>query len=195
MNGILDRIDVRSWKLDLRFQSRLQRFQFKDVHAPMKMLWPGTSPPLYSYLILHSYGANTLSQRSQLFPEDRLNGSRSSTPSRASQGYNTSSNRFNSQVMDSLEGQNDEMIEGLSQKVRILKNVFTVFCWRWLMKLGDCEDWWRNSRFVKFDGYDGITSFLRIKSSLLYRMKTLRIQESIYPGRWDGCSGWQNDRV
>lgn len=29
--------------------------------------------------------------------------------------------------MDSLEGQNDDMIEGLSQKVRILKNVFTVF--------------------------------------------------------------------
>jgi len=68
-----------------------------------------------------SYSANTLSQRSQLFPDDR---SRSATPSqRAAQGYNTSSNRFNSQVMDSLESQNDDMIEGLSQKVRILKNV------------------------------------------------------------------------
>lgn len=83
--------------------------------------------PLLLLSNLPSYSANTLSQRSQLFPEDRLNGSRSNTPSRASQGYNISSNRFSSQVMDSLEGQNDDMIEGLSQKVRILKNVFTVF--------------------------------------------------------------------
>src|SRR5208282_6232993 len=68
-----------------------------------------------------SYSANTLSQRSQLFPDDR---SRSATPSqRAAQGYNTSSNRFDSQVMDSLESQNDDMIDNLSQKVRILKNV------------------------------------------------------------------------
>ena len=86
-----------------------------------------TSRPLFLIANPPSYSASTLSQRSQLFPEDRLNGSRSSTPSRASQGYNTSSNRFNSQVMDSLEGQNDDMIEGLSQKVRILKNVFTAF--------------------------------------------------------------------
>ena len=74
-----------------------------------------------------SYGANKLSQRSQLFPDDRVNGgSRSPTPSRtALQGYNTASNRFNPQVMDSLESQNDEMIEGLSQKVKLLKNVMT----------------------------------------------------------------------
>ena len=71
-----------------------------------------------------SYDTSTLSQRSQLFSEDRFNVSRTPTPSqRAAQGYNSSSNRFNSGVMDSLEGQNDEMIEGLSQKVRILKNV------------------------------------------------------------------------
>jgi blocked early in transport 1 len=72
-----------------------------------------------------SYSTNTLSQRAQLFPEDRQHASRSPTPSlRAQQGYNSSSNRFNSdQVLDSLEGQNDDMIEGLSQKVRLLKNV------------------------------------------------------------------------
>lgn len=78
---------------------------------------PTTSPTNMT-----SYSTQRLSQRSQLFPEDRYNGSRSPTP-RAMQGYNTSSNRFNSQVMDSLESQNDEMIEGLSQKVQILKNV------------------------------------------------------------------------
>jgi len=71
-----------------------------------------------------TYAANTLSQRNQLFPDDR-NVSRSPTPSqRAQQGYNSSSNRFNSsQVLDSLEGQNDAMIEGLSHKVQLLKNV------------------------------------------------------------------------
>jgi len=71
-----------------------------------------------------SYNTNKLSQRSQLFGEDRYDGSRSSTPSlRAAQGYNATANRFDSQVMDSLEGQNDDMIESLSSKVRILKNV------------------------------------------------------------------------
>jgi hypothetical protein len=49
---------------------------------------------------------------------------RSPTPSqRASLGYNTSSNRFDSRVMDTLESQNDDMIEGLFQKVGMLKNV------------------------------------------------------------------------
>ena len=81
--------------------------------------------------MLYSYSTNTLSQRSQLFPEDRDRGggggssdSRSPTPSqRAAHGYNTSANRFDSQVMDSLESQNDDMIEGLFQKVGMLKNV------------------------------------------------------------------------
>jgi len=78
--------------------------------------------------LMISYGNNRLSQRNtQLFPEDRYDdGSRSSTPSqRAAAGYNSSSNRFDSQVMDSLESQNDDLIEGLSQKVKILKNVDT----------------------------------------------------------------------
>jgi hypothetical protein len=86
-----------------------------------------------------SYNTNKLSQRSQLFPEDRYNGSRSVSPSqRAAQGYNTNSNRFDSQVMDSLESQNDDMIEGLSQKVRILKNV-APFLRRLIV--GYCKDW------------------------------------------------------
>ena len=73
---------------------------------------------------MHSYGGtNQLSQRSQLFPEDRYGGSRSSSPANAQRGYNTNSNRFDSQVMDSLESQNDDAIEGLSARVRILKNV------------------------------------------------------------------------
>jgi len=78
------------------------------------------------YWLFCSYSSHTLSQRSQLFPsEDRYNdGSRSPTPSqRAAQGYNSSSNRFDSGVLDTLEGQNDDMIEGLSQKVKILKDV------------------------------------------------------------------------
>ena len=71
-----------------------------------------------------SYNTNRLSQRSQLFPEDRYDGSRSASPSlRAQQGYNTTSNRFDSQVMDTLESQNYDMIESLSSKVKILKNV------------------------------------------------------------------------
>jgi hypothetical protein len=80
--------------------------------------------PLNLYSHRSSYSTNKLSQRSQLFPEDRYDDSRSSTPSqRATQGYNASANRFDSQVMDSLEGQNDDAIESLSSKVRILKNV------------------------------------------------------------------------
>lgn len=72
-----------------------------------------------------SYNTSKLSQRAQLFPEDRYDGSRSSSPSlrAAQQGYNTTSNRFDSQVMDTLESQNDDMIESLSSKVKILKNV------------------------------------------------------------------------
>ena len=84
-----------------------------------------------------SYSTNTLSQRSHLFQEDRYNASRSPTPSqRAAQGYNTTSNRFDSQVMESLESQNDDIIEGLSQKVRMLKDVqmYVWLCWF----LGDC---------------------------------------------------------
>ena len=113
----------------------------KFQKGPSTVFSAGADPPEKCYdkvrfrlflvqpqLIYCSYSANTLSQRSQLFPEDRLNGSRSSTPSqRAANGYNSSSNRFDSQVMDSLESQNDDIIEGLSQKVRILKNVTISF--------------------------------------------------------------------
>jgi hypothetical protein len=75
-------------------------------------------------ILRFSYNTNKLSQRTQLFGEDRYDGSRSPTPSlRAAQGYNATANRFDTQVMDSLEGQNDDMIESLSSKVRILKNV------------------------------------------------------------------------
>jgi hypothetical protein len=86
-----------------------------------------------------SYSTNKLSQRSQLFPEDRYDGSRSASPSqRAAQGYNNSSNRFDSAVMDSLESQNDEAIEGLSAKVRLLKNVPSL---TGAQVVGYSEDW------------------------------------------------------
>src|SRR6202043_3128585 len=79
-------------------------------------------------LMCASYNTSRLSQRAQLFPEDRYDGSRSSSPSlrAAQQGYNTTSNRFDAQVMDTLESQNDDMIESLSSKVKILKNVPSV---------------------------------------------------------------------
>jgi len=130
------------------------------------------------YWLFCSYSSHTLSQRSQLFPaEDRYNdGSRSPTPSqRAAQGYNSSSNRFDSGVLDTLEGQNDDMIEGLSQKVKILKDVPPPFptasllaisqpkdqlaAEKLVMKheswccLGNREDWKWNTRFFKFNGY------------------------------------------
>jgi blocked-early-in-transport protein 1 len=91
---------------------------------PGRVLNPDHYPLLPTGHVMTSYAGNTLSQRNQLFPEDRNASSRSPTPlARAQQAYNPSSNRFNSRVLDSLEGQNDEMIEGLSARVRILKDV------------------------------------------------------------------------
>lgn len=123
-------------------------------------------------LIRSSYNTSRLSQRAQLFPEDRYDGSRSSSPSlrAAQQGYNTTSNRFDSQIMDTLESQNDDMLESLSSKVKILKNVrpptfptryktllprpLPIRARMWLME-GDCQNRRRNSGFIEFNGYNG----------------------------------------
>jgi len=56
--------------------------------------------------------------------------------------------------MDTLESQNDDMIESLSSKVKILKNVCIPKS-TWVMVLGDCQNRRGNSGLVKFDGYDG----------------------------------------
>jgi hypothetical protein len=61
--------------------------------------------------------------------------------------------------MDTLESQNDDMIEGLFQKVGMLKNVSS-----WKPKygaddLGDRENRGGNSRFVGTHGYHGSSSF------------------------------------
>ena len=65
--------------------------------------------------------------------------------------------------MDSLESQNDDMIEGLFQKVGMLKNVNPPTRQTSLPRetvaddLGDGENRGGNSRFVRVDGYYGTT--------------------------------------